>query len=101
MQSVVNNHALIDGNKRLGWLATAVFLELNGASVTAAPNHDVYELVMRVAADDDRRRGHRELAARAVSALAPLLRELTARRRGLSTAGGRHGRRLSQTRSGR
>ena len=52
MQSVVNNHALIDGNKRLGWLATAVFLELNGASVTAAPNHDVYELVMRVAAEE-------------------------------------------------
>ena len=52
LQSVVNNHALIDGNKRLGWLATAVFLELNGASVTAAPNDDVYELVMRVAAEE-------------------------------------------------
>ena len=37
LQSVVNNHALIDGNKRLGWLATAVFLELSGVSVTAAP----------------------------------------------------------------
>ena len=52
LQSVVNNHALADGNKRLGWLATAVFLELNGASLTAAPNHDVYELVMRVAAEE-------------------------------------------------
>ena len=52
LQSVVNNHALVDGNKRLGWLATAVFLELNGASATAAPNHDVYELVMRVAAEE-------------------------------------------------
>lgn len=51
LQSVVNNHALIDGNKRLGWLATAVFLELSGASVTAAHNDDVYELVMRVAAE--------------------------------------------------
>lgn len=29
LQSVVNGHALIDGNKRLGWLAKAVFLELN------------------------------------------------------------------------
>ena len=66
LQSVVNNHALIDGNKRLGWLATAVFLELNGASVTAAPNHDVYELVMRVAADDV-----------AVEDIANLLRELS------------------------
>ncbi|MCY3807485.1 MAG: type II toxin-antitoxin system death-on-curing family toxin [bacterium] len=52
LQSVVNNHALIDGNKRLGWLATAVFLELNGASVTAAHNNGVYELVMRVAAEE-------------------------------------------------
>ncbi|MYI55585.1 MAG: type II toxin-antitoxin system death-on-curing family toxin [Acidimicrobiia bacterium] len=52
LQSVVNNHALIDGNKRLGWLATAVFLELNGASVAAAHNDDVYELVMRVAAEE-------------------------------------------------
>lgn len=27
LQSVVNDHALVDGNTRLGWLATAVFLE--------------------------------------------------------------------------
>lgn len=49
LQSVVANHALIDGNKRLGWLATAVFLELNGASVAVATNDEVYELVMGVA----------------------------------------------------
>ena len=36
LQSIVDNHALIDGNKRLGWLATAVFLEINDASVAAA-----------------------------------------------------------------
>ena len=50
LQSVVNNHALLDGNKRLGWLATAVFLELNGVDVTMADNDEVYELVMDVAA---------------------------------------------------
>jgi death-on-curing protein len=50
LQSVVNNHALIDGNKRLGWLATAVFLELNGVQVTAVANDDVYDLVVDVAA---------------------------------------------------
>ena len=66
LQSVVNNHALIDGNKRLGWLATAVFLELNGASVTAAHNDDVYELVMSVAA-----------AEGSVEEIADLLRELS------------------------
>ncbi|MGK2955195.1 MAG: type II toxin-antitoxin system death-on-curing family toxin [Solirubrobacterales bacterium] len=49
LQSLVVNHGLIDGNKRLGWLSTAVFLEINGASVSSASNDDVYELVMRVA----------------------------------------------------
>jgi death on curing protein len=49
LQSIVNNHALVDGNKRLGWLATAVFLELNEASVANATNDDVYDLVITVA----------------------------------------------------
>ncbi len=52
LQSMVNNHALVDGNKRLGWLATAVFLEINGVAMSKAANDDVYELVMHVAADD-------------------------------------------------
>jgi death on curing protein len=52
LHSIVKNHALVDGNKRLAWLATAVFLELNGASATLASNDDVYELVMSVAAGD-------------------------------------------------
>ena len=33
LHSIVNNHPLVDGNKRLGWLATGVFLKLNGANV--------------------------------------------------------------------
>jgi death-on-curing protein len=49
LQSIVNNHALIDGNKRLGWLATAVFLELNGVKASRASNDDVYELVIWIA----------------------------------------------------
>ncbi len=52
LHSIVNNHALIDGNKRLGWLATAVFLELNSAGVSTATDNDVYDLVMTVAAGD-------------------------------------------------
>ena len=52
LHSVVNNHPLVDGNKRLGWLATAIFLELNDASVSAATNDDVYVLVMSVASSD-------------------------------------------------
>ena len=49
LQSIVNNHALVDGNKRLGWLATAVFLEINGTKASRANNDDVYDLVMHVA----------------------------------------------------
>ncbi len=52
LQSIVDNHSLIDGNKRLGWLATAVFLEINNASVAAATNDDVHDLVMAVAATE-------------------------------------------------
>lgn len=51
LQSIVGNHALADGNKRLGWLATAVFLEINDESLAHAHSNDVYELVMSVAAE--------------------------------------------------
>jgi death-on-curing protein len=46
---VARNHALVDGNKRLAWLATVVFLDLNGQ----APDLDddeAFQLVMDVAA---------------------------------------------------
>ena len=49
LHSVVSSHPLIDGNKRLGWLSAAVFLELNGAGVSTASNDAVYDLVMAVA----------------------------------------------------
>lgn len=50
LQSIVTNHALIDGNKRLGWLSTAVFLEINGTEISRASNEDVYDLVIDLAA---------------------------------------------------
>ena len=52
LQSIVNNHALIDGNKRLGWLATAVFLEINGVSVIHVSNDGIYQFVIDVAANN-------------------------------------------------
>ena len=52
LQSIVKNHALVDGNERLGWLATAVFLELNGVDTTEISNEDVYRFVIDVAAQD-------------------------------------------------
>jgi death-on-curing protein len=48
LHSIVKNHALVDGNKRLGWLATAVFLEINGVRVTHITNEAVYDLVIAV-----------------------------------------------------
>ena len=50
LQSLVKSHPLVDGNKRLGWLATAVFLELNGVATGQVANDDVYRFVMRLAA---------------------------------------------------
>lgn len=50
LHSIVGNHPLVDGNKRLGWLACAVFLELNGVDPTVVTNDDVYDLVVGVAA---------------------------------------------------
>ncbi len=50
LQSIVTNHALVDGNKRLGWLCTAVFLEINGIRISKAGNEAVYDLVIDVAA---------------------------------------------------
>jgi death-on-curing protein len=52
LQSIVNNHALVDGNKRLGWLATAVFLELNGIKASRASNDEVYELLIWIASSN-------------------------------------------------
>ena len=52
LQSIVNNHSLIDGNKRLGWLATAVFLEINGCRASSITNDDVVDLVMWIASSN-------------------------------------------------
>ena len=53
LHSIVKNHALVDGNKRLGWLSTGTFLELNGVEVTHVSNDDVYDFVIGVAAGKD------------------------------------------------
>ena len=47
LDSVANNRALVDGNKRLAWLATVVFLDLNGVWIEA-PDDDAYDLVIAV-----------------------------------------------------
>jgi death-on-curing protein len=53
LHSILKNHALVDGNKRLGWLATAVFLEINGVHVTHVDNDAVYDFVIAVTTGRD------------------------------------------------
>lgn len=48
LHSLVLSHALVEGNKRLGWLAPVVFLWINGWDVRA-PDDDAFDLVMAVA----------------------------------------------------
>jgi death-on-curing protein len=48
LHSLVRNHALVDGNKRLGWLATVVFLDLNGRTVDV-DDQTAFDLVVQVA----------------------------------------------------
>ena len=52
LQSIGKSDAIVDGNKRLGWLATAVFLELNGVETTSIPNSSVCELIDNLASSD-------------------------------------------------
>jgi death on curing protein len=50
--SLVGNHPLADGNKRLGWAATVVFLDLNGVDLSAPSQDTIVELVVMIAAGD-------------------------------------------------
>lgn len=48
LHAIVSNHPLVDGNKRLGWLAVAVFYQINGV-VLDAPDDLAYDLVISMA----------------------------------------------------
>ncbi|GAA2204412.1 type II toxin-antitoxin system death-on-curing family toxin [Nonomuraea monospora] len=48
LQSLATNHPLIDGNKRLSWLVTDVFLRYNGLELDT-DDDSAYELVIAVA----------------------------------------------------
>jgi death-on-curing protein len=48
LHSLARNHPLVDGNKRLAWLATYVFLAKNGL-VLEADDDPAYELVVGIA----------------------------------------------------
>jgi death-on-curing protein len=48
LSSLVGNHALVDGNERLGWVCTRLFYIMNDADVRA-PEDDAYDLVVAIA----------------------------------------------------
>ncbi len=48
LHSVARNHALVDGSKRLAWLATVVFLDLNGHAADLDDDR-AFDLVMDAA----------------------------------------------------
>jgi death on curing protein len=50
LEAVVRNHALVDGNKRLGWAAAVVFYDLNGFDLDPPSADEAVELVVAVAA---------------------------------------------------
>jgi len=47
LESIVRNHPLIDGNKRLAWVAVVVFYGINGLALRA-PEDPAYDLVIAV-----------------------------------------------------
>jgi death-on-curing protein len=51
LHSLARNHPLVDGNKRLAWLATYVFLAKNGVELDPGDD-DAFTFVMRVAAGE-------------------------------------------------
>jgi death-on-curing protein len=51
LHSLTNNHALLDGNKRIAWLATVVFCDLNGVE-PGLTDDEAFELVWEIAGTD-------------------------------------------------
>jgi death on curing protein len=50
MESVGRNHAMVDGNKRLSWYATWVFLQINGHTLDPRFDVDAAEALVVAAA---------------------------------------------------
>jgi death-on-curing protein len=48
LHSLVTSHPLVDGNKRLGWVAVRLFYQLNDADLDA-PFDEAFELVVGIA----------------------------------------------------
>jgi death-on-curing protein len=51
LHSIVKNHALVDGNTRLGWASAMLFLDINGQT-SALTQPQATDLVIQVAASN-------------------------------------------------
>jgi death-on-curing protein len=51
LHSLAGNHPLVDGNKRLAWLATVVFLDLNGREPKVSDD-EAFDVVWEVASGE-------------------------------------------------
>ncbi|MFD7136626.1 type II toxin-antitoxin system death-on-curing family toxin [Streptomyces sp. NPDC059894] len=49
LQSLAVNHPLVDGNKRMAWMSTVVFLDFNGTDMIGVDQDEAYKLVIEVA----------------------------------------------------
>jgi len=49
LESLARNHPLIDGNKRLAWVATRYFLAVNGHDLAVIPARQIDDFVRSVA----------------------------------------------------
>ncbi|XCM31983.1 type II toxin-antitoxin system death-on-curing family toxin [Streptomyces parvus] len=49
LQSLAVNHPLVDGNKRMAWMSTVVFLDINGTDMVEVDQDEAYKLVIEVA----------------------------------------------------
>ncbi|MFD6653548.1 type II toxin-antitoxin system death-on-curing family toxin [Streptomyces parvus] len=49
LQSLAVNHPLVDGNKRMAWMSTVVFLDINGTDMVEVDQDEAYRLVIEVA----------------------------------------------------
>ncbi|WP_225831708.1 type II toxin-antitoxin system death-on-curing family toxin [Streptomyces sp. NK08204] len=52
LHSLAVNHPLVDGNKRMAWMSTAVFLDFDGAEMVGVDQDEAYKLVIEVASGD-------------------------------------------------
>ncbi len=51
LESILKNHALVDGNEHLGWLAIAVFYDISGLGLFMSDD-EAYDMVIALASSN-------------------------------------------------